>query len=106
MLGDGKFFSCGIDILWSVNLLRDGPGVIEFGRVKTSVMIAKPAIVRSRDAIRRGDIRGIGRPKRRLWTGIVQTARGKMMQDLPRQKGRSFRQWKRGYSVLINVSLP
>lgn len=71
MLGEGRFFNFGIEILWSVNLLKDGPGDIEFGRVKTSVKTAKIAIVPSRAAIRRGEIGGIGRPKRRRWTGIV-----------------------------------
>jgi hypothetical protein len=52
--------------------------------VKTSVMTAKIAIVRSSDAIRRGDIRGTGRPKRRRWTGIVRAAGANSMGDLPR----------------------
>jgi hypothetical protein len=58
-------------ILWSVNLLKDGPGDIELGRVKTNVITAKIAIVPSKAAIRRGDIGGMGRPNRRRWTGIV-----------------------------------
>jgi hypothetical protein len=64
MLGEGSFFgSFGRDILWSVNLLNEGPEGIEFGRVKTSVMTAKTAIVPSRTAIRRGGIAGTGLPK-------------------------------------------
>ena len=75
MLADGICFSFGIVILWSVNLLRDGPGGIEPGRVKTSVTTAKIAVVPSRAAILRGDIGGMGRPKRRRWTGMVKDGR-------------------------------
>jgi hypothetical protein len=75
MLAEGRFLNFGIEILWSVNLLKDGPGDIELGRVKTSVTTAKIAIVPSRAAIRRGDIGGIGRPKRRRWTGIAKGRR-------------------------------
>lgn len=64
MLGEGNCLgSFGRDILWSVNLLSEGPEGIEFGRVKTSVMTANTAIVPSSTAIRFGAIEGTGRPK-------------------------------------------
>jgi hypothetical protein len=54
--------SLGREILWSVNLLNEGPDGIEFGSVKTSVKTANIAIVPSRAAIRRGGIAGTFRP--------------------------------------------
>lgn len=72
MLGESVFGSLGRDILWSVNLLRDGPTGIEFGSVKTSVMTANTAIVPRRTAIRRGGIGGSGLPSRLRWTGILE----------------------------------
>jgi len=71
MLGDGTFGSFGIEILWSANLLNDGPEGIEFGRVKTSVNTANIAMEASRAAIFRGGIAGTLRPNRRRWIGIV-----------------------------------
>lgn len=69
------FFNFGIEILWSVNLLSDGPGDIELGRVKTSVTTAKIAIMPRRTAIRRGGNAGAGRPKMPRWTGILKDLR-------------------------------
>lgn len=65
MLGEGIFLgSFGREILWSVNLLNEGPDGIELGSVKTRVTMAKMAIEPSRQAIRRGETGGIGRPNR------------------------------------------
>jgi len=63
ILGESVFGSLGRDILWSVNLPREGPAGIEFGSVKTSVKIANTAIVPSRMAIRLGGIGGSGLPR-------------------------------------------
>ena len=64
MLGEVSCLgSFGRDILWSVNLLSEGPEGIELGRVKTRVMTANTAIVASRTAIRFGAMAGTGRPK-------------------------------------------
>lgn len=63
MLGEKVLGSLGMDILWSVNLPREGPAGIEFGSVNTSVKTAKRAIVPSRIAIRRGGMAGTGLPK-------------------------------------------
>jgi len=65
MLGEGMFLgSLGREILRSVNLLNEGPDGIELGSVKTRVTMAKMAIDPSRQAMRRGEVGGIGRPKR------------------------------------------
>jgi hypothetical protein len=65
MLGEGIFLgSFGREILWSVNLLNEGPDGIELGSVKTRVTMAKMAIEPSRQAIRRGETDGTGRPNR------------------------------------------
>ncbi len=63
MLGENVFGSLGRDILWSANLLRDGPTGMEFGSVKTSVMTANTAIVPRRTAVRFGGIGGSGLPR-------------------------------------------
>ena len=62
MLGENVFGILGRDILWSVNLLSEGPAGIEFGRVKTSVKTANTAMVPKRIAMRLGCIWGMGRP--------------------------------------------
>lgn len=54
-----------------MNLLNDGPAVIELGSVKTNVKMANRAMELSNTASFRGCMGLIGRPKRVYWTGIL-----------------------------------
>ena len=65
MLAPGTWGSFGRDILWSANLLKEGPDGMEFGKVKTRVNMANMAMEASNAAILRGLIAGTLRPNRR-----------------------------------------